>query len=140
MEKWKTVGIWILSASIIYLSTALILVTIESQSIREELPKIIAHVENMENNLDIADILNAIHALDKQLPEALNQVKLTRVVIDDFNKQVPAILNESNEIRALVPGIVHESQQWREELPGILEQADHVVSKANKGKRSPVAC
>lgn len=94
MEKWKTVGIWILSASIIYLSTALILVTIESQSIREELPKIIAHVENMENNLDIADILNAIHALDKQLPEALNQVKLTRVVIDDFNKQVPAILNE----------------------------------------------
>lgn len=27
---------------------------------------------------------------------------------------------------------MHESQQWREELPGILEQADHVVSKANK--------
>ncbi|MES9973058.1 MAG: hypothetical protein ABW094_02280 [Candidatus Thiodiazotropha sp.] len=129
----STIATYTLSAGLFAIAGAIVYFTIELSNIRQDLPAILAQVENTSEKVD--PILSEIKEIRKLIPPILHEVDATRsqippilTEIEAIRQDIPLILNEVEETRKLVPPILAEVSNTIETVPDILKTLNSVSS------------
>lgn len=132
MEKLQIASKILLSLALIYFSTAIIMLVIETGRTREAIPEIIADINSLNLNEDVSKILI-------QVPEITEEVSLVRQEIppilkemEEIRKAIPPILAQIEETRKIIPPILEEVAAVRQELPESLAAAQKIVTDAKE--------
>lgn len=120
---------YLLALSLFSLAGAIIYFTWELAQVREEIPAILASVEQTSG--EIEPVVKEIAAINEQIPPVLSEVteirKLVPPMLEEVRltrEQIPAILQESGKIREQVPSVLQESARIREQIPSILTEVE----------------
>lgn len=133
MDTLKKNSQLILALALIYLATSLLLTAIEIKNIRRDVPVFLSQVETMETTIDIAGVIDTVNTIGDQVPSIVEEIKGARTTLDDINQQMPAILAETQALRkTTIPALIKESEAIRASAPGMLDKADQVATKLSK--------
>lgn len=116
MEKLKATGQIAIAFGLIYLASAVLYFAIEAGKIRQQIPLILAGLEDGEGAGDG-------HPLLTRIDKALLELPLVRSEIEGLRLQVPQILKESAAIRTLVPDVLGEMKEVREAMVPVLAES-----------------
>lgn len=141
MNDRRNIATYLLSISLFCLAGALVYFTIELTRIANQIPTILASIEQTSERIGpvitevnkirelIPPIVNEISEIRKQIPNILEEVKQTRALVPTVLEEVkqariliPSILEEVKQARVLVPSILDEVKQTRESIPSILNE------------------
>ena len=153
MEKLQIIGKYLLSLSLIYFSTALLLFVHEVAETRKSVPILIEKLDSIENSQNIQEVLrlaaqitqntvqisDEISAFRKDLPALYTEVEKTRVIIPGILEEarairsdLPAFYAELEKTRAIVPEMLKEVKALRSELPRLLAETGTLIDRAEK--------
>lgn len=122
---------YLLAVSLFSLAGAIIYFTWEVAQVREQIPEILASVEQTSN--EIEPVVDEIAAIRDLIPPILNEVAETRKLVSPIleevrltREQIPSILQETGKIREQIPPILKEVEKTRKQIPSILKEVKAV--------------